>query len=772
MAGRQSSLPTIEIKEGLAISNVISPGRVPVGLDTVLFQYIKGQWALPKVGDQIPSARNGYATWHHVNAGKDGGFDGLASGYFATTVEVPDDCNMLLEASGDSVAYVNGVPRAGDPYGYGYLKLPVRLTKGTNLVTFVVGRGQFRAKFTAPRAPVQIDTGDLTFPDVIVDGPKSLLAGVVLLNSTDKPRRVRVVSRNSADETATVAALIPAMSLRKIPVRLVVPDGQLGKEQKFQLECKELGVTDSASITLQVKNANETHRETFISGIDGSLQYYAVNPAQKPGRSNALVLSLHGAGVEAIGQASAYSNKDWCTLVAATNRRPYGFDWEEIGRLDALEVLDRSKKEFPHDPASVHLTGHSMGGHGTWSIGTLYPDLFASIAPSAAWISFWSYADGYKPTKPTPVEAELVRSMAGSDTLGRVENTLEEKVYVLHGDVDDNVPVSEAREMKRVLTGIHADFVYHEQPGASHWWGPQCVDWPGIFDQIRTSKIPARQAIDFTTPSPAISSHDEWVTVLEQIHPMVTSKVKIDTRTGTTENVAALQLNRSFDSLTLDGQELGRLHKGAQLIRSDSNWAGGRLPDGARSPDLSGPFKNVYQNHFVFVVGTRGTQEENLWAANKARYDAETLEYRGNGSVDIVLDSQYKPDTQRNAILYGNADTNSAWKALLGSCPIQVTREKVTVGKVTVEGNGLAAMFVYPHKAHGKWILIGAISGTQIEGLRTTERLGIFSGGVAYPDWTVLSSSIFRFGSKGVLGCGFFTNDWKISEADSAWNLP
>ena len=136
------------------------------------------------------------------------------------------------------------------------------------------------------------------------------------------------------------------------------------------------------------------------------------------------------------------------------------------------------------------------------------------------------------------------------------------------------------------------------------------------------------------------------------------------------------------------------------------------------------------------------------------------------------MDSQYKPDTQRNAILYGNADTNSAWKALLGSSPIQVTREKVTVGKVTVEGNGLAAMFVYPHKAHGKWILIGAISGTQIEGLRTTERLGIFSGGVAYPDWTVLSSSIFRFGSKGVLGCGFFTNDWKISEADSAWNLP
>ncbi len=184
-----------------------------------------------------------------------------------------------------------------------------------------------------------------------------------------------------------VNAEIPALSLRKVPVKLPVPEGDLGKGQKFEIECTFLRVIDKATITLQVKKPSETHRETFFSNIDGSLQYFGVNPAQKPDRTNALVLSLHGAGVEAIGQASAYGSKDWCTLVAPTNRRPYGFDWEDIGRLDALEVLDIAKKEFPHDPESVHLTGHSMGGHGTWSIGTLYPDLFASIAPSAAWIS-------------------------------------------------------------------------------------------------------------------------------------------------------------------------------------------------------------------------------------------------------------------------------------------------------------------------------------------------------------------------------------------------
>jgi hypothetical protein len=52
--------------------------------------------------------------------------------------------------------------------------------------------------------------------------------------------------------------------------------------------------------------------------------------------ADALVLSLHGAGVQGIGQAQAYSPKDWAYLIAPTNRRPFGFDWEEWGRRNGL----------------------------------------------------------------------------------------------------------------------------------------------------------------------------------------------------------------------------------------------------------------------------------------------------------------------------------------------------------------------------------------------------------------------------------------------------
>lgn len=102
------------------------------------------------------------------------------------------------------------------------------------------------------------------------------------------------------------------------------------------------------------RDHTEHYKQTFISEIDGSVQYYAVAP-QKGGKTDspALFLSVHGAGVEAIGQARAYEPKDWGTLVAPTNRRPRGFNWEDWGWLDAMEVLDLSIRKYSPDPSLI-----------------------------------------------------------------------------------------------------------------------------------------------------------------------------------------------------------------------------------------------------------------------------------------------------------------------------------------------------------------------------------------------------------------------------------
>src|SRR5262249_53415508 len=136
----------------------------------------------------------------------------------------------------------------------------------------------------------------------------------------------------------------------------------------------------------------------------------------------ALVLSLHGAGVQATNQIGAMSAKTWAHIVAPTNRRPFGFDWEDWGRLDALEVLDAAGRVLEYDPARVYLTGHSMGGHGTWQLGVLFPDRFAAIGPSAGWIDFASYAGAPRPENPTPTESIFLRAAATSSTLSMKAN--------------------------------------------------------------------------------------------------------------------------------------------------------------------------------------------------------------------------------------------------------------------------------------------------------------------------------------------------------------
>ena len=75
-------------------------------------------------------------------------------------------------------------------------------------------------------------------------------------------------------------------------------------------------------------------------------------------------------------QARAYAPKPDFWIVCPTNRGRFGFDWQDWGRLDAYEVLDDALKATGVDPRRVYLTGHSMGGHGTWHLAANDPGRF------------------------------------------------------------------------------------------------------------------------------------------------------------------------------------------------------------------------------------------------------------------------------------------------------------------------------------------------------------------------------------------------------------
>ena len=145
LLGQTAEIP---ILSGLGISGVTQGGRSPVAIDTVQSLIVEGAWKEPKAGDVVAGARGGERKWEEVKANKDGVFEGgpTQGGYVYATVESDKDKPMLIQAAGDTMVYVNGEPRGGDPYSYGWLKLPFQMKKGHNTFLFACGRGRLQAK--------------------------------------------------------------------------------------------------------------------------------------------------------------------------------------------------------------------------------------------------------------------------------------------------------------------------------------------------------------------------------------------------------------------------------------------------------------------------------------------------------------------------------------------------------------------------------------------------------------------------------------------------
>ncbi|MCH7873283.1 MAG: prolyl oligopeptidase family serine peptidase, partial [Planctomycetes bacterium] len=580
----------IRFTECLVIKKVGRFGRVPVHTDAIEARIVAGTWLPPVAGDVVKLPDGSQETWEALKANEKGWFASPAfrGGYAYVSIENETRRTMLLHANGHSVVYVNGRPRAGDPYGTGWVRLPVELKAGRNDFLFQVSRGRLNAKLVEPKSSIAFNLSDMTLPDFLV-GEKADFMGAVIVTNATSQRLTAATIETAGAGLATVltrVAPVPPMSLRKVAFRLVADaPGQPGeREVELRLyadDAQRETPIDTAKIKIRVRQPPQSYKRTFISDIDGSVQYYAVKPAWPPpdgAVAPALFLTLHGAGVEATGQADSYNNKSWGHIVAPTNRRHFGFDWEDWGRLDALEVLSHARQALGTDPQRTYLSGHSMGGHGTWHLGVTFPDQFAAIGPSAGWISFWSYAGARRDESESPVRKLLQRAATPSDTLALSRNYLHHGVYILHGEKDDNVPIEQARTMYEHLSGFHRDFDMHEQPGAGHWWGSsdepgaECLDWPAMFDFFARHYIPTRESvrhIEFTTANPGISSSSHWVAIHGQLRRSAPSTVKIlydpglRRFTGTTENVARLTLDvrhlpADVDSIavTLDDQKI------------------------------------------------------------------------------------------------------------------------------------------------------------------------------------------------------------------------
>ena len=130
--------------------------------------------------------------------------------------------------------------------------------------------------------------------------------------------------------------------------------------------------------------------ERQVAPVTSAIDYLLYLPkgydAKDTSKKWPLILFLHGAGergsdvtkVAVHGPPKLVKNGKDLPFIIVSPQCPAG-KWWENDTLVAL--LDETIAKHNVDTSRVYLTGLSMGGYGTWSLGLKYPDRFAAIAP-------------------------------------------------------------------------------------------------------------------------------------------------------------------------------------------------------------------------------------------------------------------------------------------------------------------------------------------------------------------------------------------------------
>lgn len=797
----------ITIDEALAIK-IETPNRHSLSQqDPIEYSIVTDSWKRPKVGQHL-NDNDTLSKWVSINTNNNGWFndENLKGGYLYYNYNSTSDKIMLLEAHNYYNVFVNGEPRIGNVYGnkvnyevwepnFIYSYLPVKIKKGNNNFLFQVNNGNMKAVLHEIKADAFFNVYDNTLPDLMKNESYNKFGGIVVINAKDqilKNAKIKVISSDGTETITNVPQIIP-ISIRKVRFNFRGKTLNSNEEKiKVQLIINDK-IIDEQTITLRCLDDKAAYKETFVSSIDGSVQYYAVNPSLSKDENQALFLSLHGARVEAINQAGSYANKTWGNIVSPTNRRPYGFNWESVGTLDALEVLEIAKRKFNPDKNRIYLTGHSMGGHGTWYIGANFSDQFASIAPSAGWISLWSYRASNLFNDFTKSQKLFVKAAKQSDTYSLAPNYSTLGIYILHGYADSVVSPTQPKSMINTLKNFHKDYDFHFEPNMEHWWdidetkpGTDCTDWTPIFDFFarHSRHLDRIREINFTTFNPGISSKKYWVEVLQQNKLFEQSNIKaeyipttklfrVKTNNIKTFSLDAKELNLNDNAkikIIVDADTLNVSTKNNKVYLSNaaSNWeVVDKFNFAEKNPNRYGSFKDLFKNNLVMVYGTNGTKEENRDILAKVRYDSEMMWYIGNFSFEIITDKEFEPKnySDNNILFYGNENQNSAIKKLQNNLPVKVNNNFVKIGEDILRGKNLALYFIYPKNETGN-NLIGIIAGTGSIGNKLTFLRPFLKPRAAFPDVTIFNEEILQGNNTGLKAVGFFGLDWSVANGE------
>jgi predicted peptidase len=135
-----------------------------------------------------------------------------------------------------------------------------------------------------------------------------------------------------------------------------------------------------------------------------------------------------------------------------------------------LALLDHVEREFRVDTERVYLTGLSMGGYATWTLGLAYPERFAAIAPMCGGGNM--------------IDPIVTRN-------DKPEAFLSLPVWAFHNDGDPTVPLTESTRMVDALRKLGcAEVKLTVYPSNKHDCWTQSYENQELYDWFLQHKRP------------------------------------------------------------------------------------------------------------------------------------------------------------------------------------------------------------------------------------------------------------------------------------------
>ena len=204
-------------------------------------------------------------------------------------------------------------------------------------------------------------------------------------------------------------------------------------------------------------------QKKFSFNITFQMEYLLFLPesyAQSTNQKFPLILFLHGAGergsdldsVKRHGIPKIVETNPDFPFIAVSPQCPEDSWWtSELHTINGL--IEEVVEKYQVDTSRIYLTGLSMGGFGTWSLASMYPERFAAIAPVCG----------------------------GGEVRQILRSLVEMPIWTFHGQKDDVIPFSRSEEIVLALkkNGSSIKFTIYPEAGHDSW--TETYDNPELY---------------------------------------------------------------------------------------------------------------------------------------------------------------------------------------------------------------------------------------------------------------------------------------------------